>query len=218
MWPAFPASAAGRHSCDYYGSSVPPRRHQPATGLPTGQQAAGRLGGLAGWFPRSLFAVGRGRRPTMPLQHRHTYAAGLRCGLPADDTDRRGSCPHRDADTRCNPAQIRQIRAGGYLEGRSRWFLAYAFPSCLPDPCHLTVLTRPVVAGAACRPHPRSRDRAAPSFTSLLRQASRDVLSPSHGQRAPRGARCHRSRSGSGRSPPSPGTAGGPTGPDAAVA
>jgi hypothetical protein len=37
MWPAFPAS-------DYYGSSAPPRWHRPATGLPAGQQAAGRGG------------------------------------------------------------------------------------------------------------------------------------------------------------------------------
>ena len=37
MWPAFPTS-------DYYGSSVPSRRHQPATGLPAGQLAAGRRG------------------------------------------------------------------------------------------------------------------------------------------------------------------------------
>ena len=30
-----------------------------------------------------------------------------------------------------------------------RWFLTYAFPSCLPDPDHLTVLVRPVVVRAA---------------------------------------------------------------------
>ncbi len=35
MWPTFPAS-------DYYGSSVPPRRHQPTTCLPADQLAADR--------------------------------------------------------------------------------------------------------------------------------------------------------------------------------
>ena len=43
MWPAFPAS-------DYYGSSAPPRRHQPATGLPRRPgRAAGE--GTAGMVP-----------------------------------------------------------------------------------------------------------------------------------------------------------------------
>ena len=37
MWSAFPTS-------DYYGSSAPPRRHQPTTGLPADQLAAGREG------------------------------------------------------------------------------------------------------------------------------------------------------------------------------
>ena len=46
MWPAFPAS-------NYYGSSAPSRRHQPATDLPL---SSGELGsrGPPGWFPRSL--------------------------------------------------------------------------------------------------------------------------------------------------------------------
>ena len=30
----------------------------------------------------------------MPLQHRHTYAAGIRCGLPAGDMTRPRSFPH----------------------------------------------------------------------------------------------------------------------------
>jgi hypothetical protein len=43
MWAAFPPS-------DYYDPSAPPRRHQPATGLPAGQRAADR-GGTAGAVP-----------------------------------------------------------------------------------------------------------------------------------------------------------------------
>lgn len=51
----------------------------------------------------------------MPLQHRHDYAAGLHRGLPASDIDQPRSSPRQDVDTRCYPAQIRQIRAGGLL-------------------------------------------------------------------------------------------------------
>src|SRR5438552_17567757 len=39
--------------------------------------------------------------------------------------------------------------AGGSLVGLWRWFLSYTFPSCLPGPDHLAVLTRPVVVRAA---------------------------------------------------------------------
>src|SRR3989475_1284649 len=42
-----------------------------------------------------------------------------------------------------------RVRAGGWLVGLWRWFLSYTFPSCLPDPDHLAVLTRPVVVRAA---------------------------------------------------------------------
>lgn len=35
------------------------------------------------------------------------------------------------------------------LEALKRWFLTYAFPSCLPGPDHLTVLIRPVGVRAA---------------------------------------------------------------------
>ena len=77
----------------------------------------------------------------------------------------------------------------GTLRGFRRWFLSYTFPTRLPDPHHLTVLARPGVVGAACRPHLRSQVRAAPSFSGLLRQAAGGVLSPPHGSKAPRGAR-----------------------------
>ena len=55
----------------------------------------------------------------MPLQHRHGYAAGLHRGLPTGDITQPGVPPNVTAGARCNPAQIRQVRAGGSLEGRS---------------------------------------------------------------------------------------------------
>ena len=46
--------------------------------------------------------VRRGRRPAMPLQHRHGYAAGLHRGLPTGDTNRPRSSP---------PDQTARVRA-----------------------------------------------------------------------------------------------------------
>jgi hypothetical protein len=87
MRPAFPAS-------DYYGSSVPPRRHQPTTGLPADQLAAGREGDRRDGSHVHSRTLRRGRRPAMPLQHRHGYAAALRRGLPAGDITQPRSSPH----------------------------------------------------------------------------------------------------------------------------
>ena len=87
MWPAFPTS-------DYYGSSAPPRRHRPATGLPADQLAAGRGGDRRDGSHVHSRTVRRGRRPAMPLQHRHGYAAGLHRGLPAGDITQPRSSPH----------------------------------------------------------------------------------------------------------------------------
>ncbi len=168
MWPAFPAS-------DYYGSSAPPRQHQPATGLPAGHAGRGRGGDRRDGSHVHSRTVRRVRRPAMPLQHRHGYAADLHRGLPAGDIApaKEFPAPPR-AGARCNPAPIRQVRAGGSLEEAfSRWFLTYTFPSCLPDPDHLAVLARPGVVRAAFHPHPRPRDQAAPSFTGPLRRARR---------------------------------------------
>ena len=51
----------------------------------------------------------------MPLQLRHDYAAGLHRGLLTDDINRPRSSRCRSTDTRCNPAHIRQVGAGGSL-------------------------------------------------------------------------------------------------------
>ena len=76
------------------------------------------------------------------------------------------------------PNTLRRTALGPYppgssrsrLERRKRRFLTYSFPSHSPDPHHLAVLTRSDLVGAACHPHRHHPDRAAPSFTVLLRQ------------------------------------------------
>ncbi len=88
MRPAFPTS-------DYYGSSAPPRRHQPATDLPTGQLAADRVRDHLDGSHVHLPTVRRDRHPAMPLQHRRGYATDIHHGLPASDTNRPRSSPHR---------------------------------------------------------------------------------------------------------------------------
>ncbi len=124
-----------RRRCEYTG----PLRHVtgfPGPGLlrvlrPTPTASAGdersrraagcRPGGPPGWFPRSYPNPSTGsassfapatsprlrRRPSpWPPDRRHQ---------PVQEFSAR----HRRADARCYPAQIRQVRAGGSLEGRS---------------------------------------------------------------------------------------------------
>ena len=62
-----------------------------------------------------------------------------------------------------------------------RWFLTYAFLSCLPDPDHLTVLVRPVVVRAAFS-LPLVPGIGLPSVSfGPLRRASGSGLAPLHG-------------------------------------
>ena len=177
MRPAFPAP-------DYYGSSAPSRRHQPTTGLPAGQLAADRGGGHRDGSHVHSRTVRRVRCPTMPLQHRHDYAAGLHRGLPAGDINRQGSSPHRRADVRCYPALIRQVGAGGRV---LRGVLT------LVPHVHLPVsLAGPRPSGSAdpsrlrrgCLPPGPSvpTGQAAPSFSGPLRRAEGGVLSSPHGR------------------------------------
>ena len=51
----------------------------------------------------------------MLLRPRHTYAADLRCDLPADDINRPKEFSAIPAETRRDPAHIRQVGAGGLL-------------------------------------------------------------------------------------------------------
>jgi len=65
------------------------------------------------------------------------------------------------------------------LRGFHHWFLhTYTFPSCSPDPDHLTVLTRPGFVEAASRPPLHLQGQAASSFTGLLRQSGGGSLHP----------------------------------------
>lgn len=75
MWQALPTS-------EYYGDSAPPGTFSRRRACPTGR--AGRTSG--GRMPGGSHVHYRidlqGRRPALPPQHRHGYAADLRRGLP----------------------------------------------------------------------------------------------------------------------------------------
>src|SRR6266511_2094388 len=126
--PPRPATNSGRRTC-------PP---------PEGGRAA------MGRFPRSLPPGRRGRCPAIPRQPRPGYAAALLPGLltgpylPAPE-----SLAATATGVHCTPAHIRQVGAGTSLTERQRWFLAYTFSSCLPDPARLAVPARPGVVRAA---------------------------------------------------------------------
>ncbi len=182
MWPAFPAS-------DYYGSSVPSRRHRPATGLPADQLAAGRGGDRRDGSHVHSRAVRRGRRPAMPLQHRHGYAAGLHRGLPTGETHRPGSSPHTMVRVRA-ATQPRSVRFElvGLLRSVQSLVSHVRLSVLLAGPEPSDGAGRPGVVRAACRPPPRPRDRTALSFTEPLRRLEGGALSSPHGPRTPRGA------------------------------
>jgi hypothetical protein len=170
-----------------------PAEHEPAHRRP------GRPGGgtSPGRFPRSPHTGRRGRCPALPLRPRHEYAAALPRGLPAGDFTRprsRPAIPNRQPGVHRPPAHIRQVGAVVPLE---------RLYTLVPH-VHLPVsLGRPRPSGSTdpsrrCRgcSHPPRRlpARAAPSFTSLLRQTGDGVLPPPSGNAAPRGARSPRSR------------------------
>ncbi len=67
------------------------------------------------------------------------------------------------------------------LRGFTRRFLAYTFPSRLPDPRHPMVLTRPVVVRAALALPGASRIRLPPASARPLRRPGDGGLSPPHG-------------------------------------
>ena len=183
MWPAFPTS-------DYYEPSAPPQRHRPATGLPADQLAAGRGGDRRGGSHVHSLPVGRDRRPAMPLQHRHGYAADLHRGLPAGDINQPRSSPPR------NPVRVRAA-----LQPRSaRFELVGLLRSVQPLVPHVRLsvsLAGPGPSGSAgpsrrCRgcshPHRHHPAQAAPSSTALLRQDQRRRSLTSPRTTAPHGA------------------------------
>ena len=156
--------------------------------------------GPPGWFPRSRLNPRQGRRPTMPLQHRHGYAAGLHRGLPVGALHRPRSSPHQTVWVRV-ALQPRSARfgAGGSLERRSAVGFSRT-PFCLACRTrgHLAVLARPGVVRAAFRPPPRPRVRLPSASSARCDEPDGRVLSSRQVQSAPRGAPKRRS-TGSGR-------------------
>jgi len=138
------------------------------------------------------------RCPTVPLQPRHEYAAGLPRGLPTGPPNRLRSRPRHQRPRACTAVRPISTRLEPVhdLRGFDRWFLhTYTFRSCLPDPVRLAVPDRPGVRGAASRPSLRLQGQTAPCFHDLLRQAESESFLLTRSV-APRGARAdsHRVR------------------------
>ena len=108
----------------------------------------------------------------MSQQPRHRYAADLPHGLPGPLKHIAPEVPAASVHggtRRARPVSAR-FEPVSQLKDVKRRFLAYSFPPRSPDPHHLAVLARSDLVGAACHPHRHHPDRAAPSFTVLLRQ------------------------------------------------
>ena len=182
MCTAFPCS-------DYYGPSVPYRRHQPTVDLPANQRAAGREGQPRDGSHVHHVPVDRigaqlspcSLAPATPqaftVASPPTSMVGFGVVSPCDSSTRTAARP---ASTRLEPVPR--------LRGINRWFNRYACLSRLPDPHHLAVLMRPGVVRAASRPPQHLLGQAALSFTGLLRQPGAAGLAPAAGYMAPRGA------------------------------
>jgi hypothetical protein len=131
---------------DYYGHSATTRHHQPTTRLPTAQRRRGRRRVASHVHHHPVDEVGaqlypgslaRGTPQPFPL-----------ASSPATTYRLRSRPPPRRACTADRPTSAR-FGAGTSLTERQRWFLAYTFSSCLPDPDRLAVPTRPGVVRAA---------------------------------------------------------------------
>ncbi|MGH3520281.1 MAG: IS110 family transposase [Haloechinothrix sp.] len=101
---------------------VGPRTPTWPPSTPRSARVAGHNGprsrSTRGPFPRSPLTVRRVRRPALPRQHRHEYAADLPRGLLAGPVDRLRSRPSKPRpDVRCDPARIHQVGAGFGLAG-----------------------------------------------------------------------------------------------------
>lgn len=136
----------------------------------------------AGRFPRSPTIDQPGRRPAIPRQHRHGYAAGLHHGLPAVGAKRLRSRPtpricwlcaaHRPISTRLEPASL--------LRGVEHWFTSVT-PSGLAStsPHRLAVPARRRLRQGRLPPSPPLRRSGCPqASTGLLRQPGGKVFHP----------------------------------------
>jgi hypothetical protein len=147
MWSAFPTS-------DYYGFSVPPRRLQPATDLPSDRTGCpGKWDQRGGSHVHSR-TVRRVRCPAMLLRPRHGYAADFHRGLPSSDIYRQGVLRHC-ADARRFPAQIRQVW--------SWWDVLRGFQALVPH-VHLSVLLAGLVQSGGTIPSRLCRGCCPPSL------------------------------------------------------
>jgi hypothetical protein len=174
--------------------------------FPAGQLAAAREGDRRDGSHVHSRTVRRGRRPAMPLQHRHGYAAGIHRGLPTGDIDRPRSSPtgdalgHADRVARCFQPRSARLELVALLRGVQPLVPHVRLSVSLagPGPSGGAGPSRRCQGCFRSPPHPRSR--AALSFTGPLRRTGRGVLSPPLGSRTPRGARCRRPTAGPGRS------------------
>jgi hypothetical protein len=157
----------GRHPRDYYRASAPPRSHQPATGLPATGLDTRREG-----RPRDGSHVHHAidqpvRRPALPRQHRHAYAAGIQRGLPTAGTKQLRSQARPPARTRAlhTVPYPPGLRTASLLRGVCHWF-ALAAPSGLARQARTVWQYQhvPPSSGAACRPPRRPPARAAPQL------------------------------------------------------
>jgi hypothetical protein len=147
-----------RHAARFPGLGLlrvlrPPRRHQPTTSLPAHQ-------------PEDQWERTAATVPTitaLPLVEGGAQLYPCRIATTMPQTFIVTSRPATSNRPKSSPPswRVRAVTRGVRLRPFSRWVLTYAFSSRLPDPCHLAVLTRTIVVGAAVYPHPRPRDQAA---------------------------------------------------------
>jgi hypothetical protein len=156
----------GRHPRDYYRASAPPRSHQPATGLPATGPDARREG-----RPRDGSHVHHAidqpvRRPALPRQHRHAYAAGIQRGLPTAGTKRLRS---REPATGQDPCAAHRPVSARFENGfavTGRLPLVRSRCTFWPrstSPHRLAVPARPAFVRGRLRPAPASPGTGCPS-------------------------------------------------------
>ena len=200
-WTPSPCTRLSQCS-DYYGSSVPLRQRRPATDLPRYARLAvapaGTNGVVSHVHSRTLQ---RGRCPAMPLQPRHRYSAVVHRGLPGRRHQPAKEFPARPkpAGTRCNPAHICQVGAGGAILRGFRPLVPHVHllvSLAGPTPSDSAGMSR-LCRGCFCL-HRCPPDRVAPSFNRSAATNRWQWSFTTAGFRAPRGARCPRTTPGSG--------------------
>ena len=131
------------------------------------------------------------RRPAIPLRHRHGYAADLHRGLPTGEPTRpRSSPPIMTDGCAPQPSPYPPGLSWRSLKGRNEhWFLAYTFPSRLPDPHHLAVLGTSRRCRGCFPPSPASPGSGCPQLHPPAATARRWRSLTSTRTTAPRGAR-----------------------------